>query len=156
MAHPIRRAAVVGAGSFGTAVAVVLERGGVRTTLFTRTAEQARELESSHRNQHYLDTVELPGGLRIRALDSEDGHFRRVDAIFLAVPSGALAEVAQFLSEHDVPTHAGLVSCSKGLVQPDGVAPTVYLERRFGPGRVACPGGAPPPAPRGAGGGGPV
>jgi glycerol-3-phosphate dehydrogenase (NAD(P)+) len=37
----------------------------------------------------------LPGGLRIRALDSEDGHFRRVDAIFLAVPSGALAEVAQ-------------------------------------------------------------
>src|SRR4051794_23881065 len=120
MAHPIRRAAVLGARSFGTAVAVVLERGGVRTTLFTRTAEQARELESSHRNQHYLDTVELPGGLRIRALDSE---------------------VAQFLSEHDVPTHAGLVSCSKGLVQPDGVAPTVYLERRFGPGRVACLGG---------------
>src|SRR5438477_2874373 len=85
MAHPIRRAAVVGAGSFGTAVAVVLERGGVRTTLFTRTAEQARELESSRRNQHYLDTVELPGGLRIRALDSEDACARRGRA----VPVGA-------------------------------------------------------------------
>ena len=43
-----RRAAVVGAGSFGTAVAVLLERGGVRTTLLTRTPEQATELSLIH------------------------------------------------------------------------------------------------------------
>src|SRR4051795_10793320 len=104
MRHPIRRAAVVGAGSFGTAIAVLLERSGVRTTLVTRTAEQAGGLEvsrekvhspaggergalgGSRENVHYLEGVELPGGLRVRALDSEEEQFRRADAIFLAVP----------------------------------------------------------------------
>ena len=39
--HAPRRATVIGAGSFGTAVALLLERAGVRTTLLCRTAEQA-------------------------------------------------------------------------------------------------------------------
>src|SRR5436309_1824383 len=39
-----RRAVVVGGGSFGTAVAVLLVRGGVRTTLQTRTSQQAERL----------------------------------------------------------------------------------------------------------------
>lgn len=141
MRHPIRRAAVIGAGSFGTAIAVLLERSGVRTTLFTRTAERARELESKRVNERYLDGVELPGGLRVRSLDPEDGHFRRVDAIFLAVPSRSLSDAADSLAIQDVPDDAGVVSCSKGLVAPDGIVPTVYLERLFGPGRVACLGG---------------
>ncbi|MBA3437060.1 MAG: hypothetical protein H0U14_03555, partial [Thermoleophilaceae bacterium] len=38
--HAPRRAAVVGAGSFGTAVALLLERAGLRTTLLCRTSDQ--------------------------------------------------------------------------------------------------------------------
>ncbi|MEA2226255.1 MAG: glycerol-3-phosphate dehydrogenase, partial [Solirubrobacteraceae bacterium] len=41
-----RRATVIGAGSFGTALAVLLARGGLRTTLQARTAEQAVTLDS--------------------------------------------------------------------------------------------------------------
>jgi glycerol-3-phosphate dehydrogenase (NAD(P)+) len=141
MRHPIRRAAVIGAGSFGTAVAVLLERAGVRTTLLTRTGDQARELDSTRENKRYLAGVALPGGLRIRSLDGDDGHFRRADAVFLAVPSRALGEAADSLVIQDVPDHAGIVSCSKGLVPPEALVPTVYLERLFGPGRVACLGG---------------
>jgi glycerol-3-phosphate dehydrogenase (NAD(P)+) len=51
--HP-RRAAVVGAGSFGTAVAVLLERAGIRTTLLCRTPEQAEELSGARQNERYL------------------------------------------------------------------------------------------------------
>lgn len=141
MRHPIRRAAVIGAGSFGTAVAVLLERSGVRTTLLTRTQEQCRELEAERVNRRYLDRVELPGGLRIRALDPADAQFRRMDVIFLAVPSRSLGEAAETLAAQELPAHAGIVSCSKGLVPPDGIAPTVYLERLFPPARVACLGG---------------
>src|SRR4051794_29042641 len=141
MRHPIRRAVVIGAGSFGTAVAVVLERSGVRTALLTRTAEQAKELDSERENQRYLEGVELPRGLRIAALDPEQAQFRRADAVFLAVPSGAMAEAGDALAIQDLAAHAGIVSCAKGLVAPDGVAPTVYLERLFSPGRVACIGG---------------
>jgi glycerol-3-phosphate dehydrogenase (NAD(P)+) len=141
MAPPIRRAAVIGAGSFGTAIAVLLERSGVRTTLLTRTEEQARELDSKRVNERYLDGVELPGGLRIRALEHDDGQFRRTDAIFLAVPSRALGDAAEALAAQEIPAQAGIISCSKGLVPPDGQAPTIYLERLFSPGRVACLGG---------------
>src|SRR3954468_10642996 len=141
MRHPIRRAVVIGAGSFGTAVAVVLERSGVRTTLLTRTQEQASELESARTNNHYLEHVELPRGLRVQGLNPEDAQFRRADAIFLAVPSRSLGEAADALAIQDLANHTGIVSCSKGLVPPDGIAPTVYLERLFSPGRVACLGG---------------
>jgi glycerol-3-phosphate dehydrogenase (NAD(P)+) len=141
MRHPIRRATVIGAGSFGTAIAVLLERSGIRTTLLCRTEEQARELESSRRNERYLDGVQLPSGLKIRWLGSVDGQFRRVDAVFLAVPSRGFGEAAEALAAQEVASHAGIVSCAKGLVPSAGTAPSVYLERLFGPGRVACIGG---------------
>jgi glycerol-3-phosphate dehydrogenase (NAD(P)+) len=141
MRHPIRRASVIGAGSFGTAIAVLLERAGVRTTLLCRTEEQARELDSTRVNAHYLDGVELPGGLKIRALGSVEAQFRRADAVFLAVPSRALGAVGEWLALQEVPADAGIVSCAKGLVPPEGTAPTLYLERLFGQGRVACVGG---------------
>jgi hypothetical protein len=50
-----RRAIVIGAGSFGTAVAVLLARGGFRTTLQTRTPEQAARLEADRENHEYLE-----------------------------------------------------------------------------------------------------
>jgi glycerol-3-phosphate dehydrogenase (NAD(P)+) len=141
MRHPIRRAVVIGAGSFGTAIAILLERSGVRTTLLTRTQEQAKELDAKRTNERYLDGVELPRGLRVSALDPEEDQFRRADAIFLAVPSRSLGEAADALAIQELADHAGIVSCSKGLVPPGGHAPTVYLERLFSPGRVACIGG---------------
>ena len=48
LSPPGRRATVIGAGSFGTALAVLLARGGLRTTLQTRTAEQATLIEREH------------------------------------------------------------------------------------------------------------
>ena len=62
---PGRRAVVVGAGSFGTAIAVLLARGGLRTTLQARTPEQARRLQEDRENVEYLSGVELPRELRI-------------------------------------------------------------------------------------------
>ncbi len=50
----------MGAGSFGTAVAVLLVRTGLRTALLCRTAEQADELARGRHNQRYLPGVELP------------------------------------------------------------------------------------------------
>src|SRR3954454_18907889 len=108
MRHPTRRAVVIGAGSFGTAVAVLLERSGVRTTLLTRTQEQAKELDSSRANERYLAGVELPRGLRVGWLDPEEGQFRRADAIFLAVPSRSLGEAADVLAIQELAAHAGV------------------------------------------------
>ena len=49
-----RRASVVGAGSFGTAVAILLERAGLRTTLLCRTSEQVERILTAGENEQYL------------------------------------------------------------------------------------------------------
>jgi len=135
------RATVVGAGSFGTAVAVLLERAGARTTLLCRTREQAEEMERSRVNERYLAGVELPRGLKVRALGGVDGQFRRADLVFIAVPSRGFSEALAEISRQGVERDAAVISCTKGLVAPDGTPPTIALERAFGTQAVACLGG---------------
>ena len=131
----------MGAGSFGTAVAVLLERAGVSTTLLCRTVEQVHELATARRNERYLPGVELPRDLKVRALGAREDQFARPDLIFLAVPSKGLGEALEELRGLGVSDQAGLVSLAKGLVGPHGIPPTVALETAFGMQRVACVGG---------------
>src|SRR5918912_4033544 len=136
-----RRASVVGAGSFGTAVAIVLERAGLRTTLLCRTGEQAERLAAGRENERYLAGVRLPERLKVRALGARDDQFHRSDLVFVAVPSAGIDAAIAELTRQGVSPTAGVVSLTKGLVPPDGTPPTAVLERAFGPERVACVGG---------------
>jgi glycerol-3-phosphate dehydrogenase (NAD(P)+) len=133
-----KRATVIGAGSFGTALAVLLARGGLRTTLQARTAEQAASLEEERENRVYLPGVELPTQLRI---EPAAAGVARADYVFLAVPSSGLGEVIATLDEAGLGKRAAVVSVAKGLVPPEGLPPTMVLSTRFGPHRVACLGG---------------
>ena len=133
-----KRATVIGAGSFGTALAVLLARGGLRTTLQTRAAEQAQALEQQRENRTYLPGVELPAQLRI---EPAAAGVARADYVFLAVPSQALGPVVAGLRGAGLGRRTAVVSVAKGLVPPDGSPPTSVLEAAFGAGRVACLGG---------------
>src|SRR5919108_636626 len=138
--HP-RRATVVGAGSFGTAVAVLLERAGIRTTLLCRTREQADELSGAQENKRYLPRVELPRDLRMQAFGADREQLGRADLILLAVPSKRIGEAIAELRRLGVSDRTGVVSLAKKLVPPDGATPTALLDAAFGPERVACVGG---------------
>jgi len=133
-----RRATVVGAGSFGTAVAVLLARGGFRTTLQARTPEQAERLSADRQNEAYLAGVEFPKELRIGHVG--DG-LAKAEIVFLGVPSRGLDSVISGLEAGGLSPRAAIVSLAKGLVPPDGIAPTILLTQAFGAGRVACVGG---------------
>ena len=129
---------MIGAGSFGTAVAVLLARGGLRTTLQTRTPEQAEMLTEDRENRVYLAGVELPRELRIEHVSA---GLARADYVFLGVPSHGLDEVIDGLVAAGLPPRASVVSLAKGLVPPEGSPPTALLRHRFGADRVACVGG---------------
>jgi glycerol-3-phosphate dehydrogenase (NAD(P)+) len=133
-----KRAVVIGAGSFGTAVAVLLARGGLRTTLQTRTTEQAQRLNEDRENRVYLSGVELPRELRIEHIEA---GLARADYVFLGVPSTELHHVLEDLEGRGLPDKSAVISLAKGLVPPDGEPPTVLLRRRFGPNRTGCIGG---------------
>jgi glycerol-3-phosphate dehydrogenase (NAD(P)+) len=135
---PTRRAIVVGAGSFGTAVAVLLARGGFRTTLQTRTPEQARTLLDDRENRVYLPGVDLPRDLRIEHVEAGLG---RADYVFLGVPSTGVAQTIRGLTKSGLTGRSAVISLAKGLTPPNGLAPTILLRERFGEARVACIGG---------------
>jgi glycerol-3-phosphate dehydrogenase (NAD(P)+) len=109
--------------------------------LLCRTSTQAETLASARENERYLPGVQLPERLKIRVLGGVENQFRRSDLVFVAVPSKGLREALAELQRQGVNPRAGIVSLAKGLVPPDGMEPTLALERLFGPDRVACVGG---------------
>ena len=99
---------VVGAGAFGTALAVALSREGRAVTLWARDAGQVAEMASTRRNDLRLPGVTLPDGLRLTA-DPTD--LAGVSALLLALPMQVLGG---FLARH--PVHApAMVACCKGV-----------------------------------------
>jgi glycerol-3-phosphate dehydrogenase (NAD(P)+) len=117
---------------------VLLSRGGVRTVLQARTAQQAERLVADRENKTYLPGVDLPAALRIEPVSA---GLARTDYVFLAVPSRGLAQVIEGLDAAGLPRRAAVVSLAKGLVPPEGAPPTVLLAASLGARRVACVGG---------------
>ncbi len=133
-----RRASVIGAGSFGTALAVLLARAGLRTTLQPRTAEQSAALTAQQQNAVYLPGVELPPQLRIEP--ASEGLVR-ADYVFLAVPSKEIASVVDLLRRGPLSGRSAVVSVAKGLVPPHGDPPSTVLRNALSGRAVACIGG---------------
>ncbi|HWF55359.1 MAG TPA: NAD(P)H-dependent glycerol-3-phosphate dehydrogenase [Solirubrobacteraceae bacterium] len=129
---------MIGAGSFGTAVAVLLARSGMRTTLQTRTEAQAHALVEDRENRVYLSGVELPKELRV---EHAAAGVARADYVFLGVPSSGLDAVIEALEPRGLSSRAAVVSLAKGLVPPNGAPPTSLLAARFGAHRSGCIGG---------------
>lgn len=104
--------AVLGAGSWGTALAALLSRNGARTTLWGRDANALQRVASAHRNARYLPDAELPVELAFEA-DLRKA-VSSADLALIAVPSHAfrqvLEEAAPFL-----PAQAGCAWATKGF-----------------------------------------
>lgn len=135
---PIRRAAVIGAGTWGTGLAVSLARAGLEVELGCRTREQLAELEAVRQNERYLPGVPLPDSVYVkRAAEVElSGH----DLVCLAVPARALPGVLAAHGER-IPNRAGLLVLCKGVVPPLGTLPSEFVSRRCRARAIAVLGG---------------
>src|SRR5215208_905990 len=117
---PLRRAAVIGAGSWGSAVATMLARSGLEVDLGCRTAEQDDSLLELRRNERYLDGIELPPNVHVmRAAELE---LSRHDLVVFAVPASQLPGA---VAAHGglIAPRSGVLVCAKGLVPPLGMLP---------------------------------
>ena len=74
---PLRRAAIVGAGSWGTSLAVALARAGLQVELGCRTPEQAATLRDARENEHYLPGVTLPDAVSVKRVRQARPRARR-------------------------------------------------------------------------------
>jgi glycerol-3-phosphate dehydrogenase (NAD(P)+) len=136
--QPVRHPVVVGAGSWGTAVATLLARSGATVQLVCRTPEQARDIGMTRVNDPYLPGVELPAGVQVKI--ASELRWDEVDLVCLAVPSQALGDALDSVCT-DMPADVGVLVLSKGLVAPAGTPPTGLVLNRVGHRPVACLGG---------------
>jgi glycerol-3-phosphate dehydrogenase (NAD(P)+) len=107
-----QRVAVVGAGSWGTALANVLARKGVTTTLWSHEPEVAKAIEREHRNPRYLAEVALDPGLRATPTMRE--AVEGADVVVSVSPSHVVRTVMREAARH-MRSGALVVSASKGI-----------------------------------------
>lgn len=135
---PMRRAAVIGAGSWGTAVAVLLARGGLEVQLGARTVAQAAELSDARENRRYLEGVSLPESLDVRPATRIE--LAGLDLICLAIPSKSLPQAVGSIADR-VGERSALLLLTKGLIAPQGQLPAEYVGERIRARAIACLGG---------------
>jgi glycerol-3-phosphate dehydrogenase (NAD(P)+) len=131
-------ATVVGAGTFGTAIAIVLARAGVQTQLMTRLPKKADELIAMRENVEHLPGHPLPPELEISEYRPADIS---TELLLLGMPSYHLDSALEDLGQVNVPAGAVIVSMAKGLMHPDGASPVERLGDQFGRQRIAFLGG---------------
>jgi len=135
---PMRKAAVIGAGSWGTAVAVLLARGGVEVQLGCRTAEQTERVADSRVNEAYLPGVQLPESVIVRR--AGEIEVSGLDLVCFAVPSAGLPAAVGALGAK-IGSRTAVLLLSKGLVPPMGALPSDYLIDRVRARALASLGG---------------
>ncbi|MSP54367.1 MAG: NAD(P)-dependent glycerol-3-phosphate dehydrogenase [Myxococcales bacterium] len=111
-AAAVVRAAVVGAGSWGTALAMQLARNGHDVRLWDHDAERAVRMQAERQNRRYLPDQRFAQSLRVTG--DLAGALDGASLVVSAVPSQAVRSVVGIVGAH---MHAGQVICgaSKGI-----------------------------------------
>lgn len=125
---PYQRIAVIGGGSWGTALAGVAASAGRDVQLFCRDAAVAAAVNAAGRNPAYLLDVDLPKG--ITATADLAGALRGAEAVLLVVPSGAIRRVSAQMARHvaaDIP----VALCTKGIEPVTGLLMTQVAEQEL-------------------------
>ncbi|WP_339163063.1 NAD(P)H-dependent glycerol-3-phosphate dehydrogenase [Siminovitchia sp. FSL W7-1587] len=107
--------AVIGAGSWGTALALVLADNEHRVQLWLRNKEQQKEINEQRINSKYLPGVKLPEN--IQAYVSLEDALEGAETVIIAVPSEAIREIAKDITAI-IAKPLTFVHVSKGI-EPD-------------------------------------
>ena len=110
----IRRVAVMGAGSWGTAFAKLCADAGRDVVLWARRESVAESIVSRRRNPDYLPEAELPD--TVSATSDAEAALDGADMVAIAVPSHTLREnLAQWGTTGAIGADATVVSLMKGI-----------------------------------------
>ena len=109
--------AVLGTGSWGTALASLIARNGYATTIWGRDAAQVASINTAHENTRYLPGIPLPDSLV--ATGDLGLAVSGADLVLVVTPSHAFAETLHALAAFRRP-HAGVAWATKGFEPGSG------------------------------------
>ncbi len=123
-----KSAAVLGSGSWGTALAIVLGERGLKTTVYGIEEDVLEDINQNHSNSKYLPGTELPENISatVNIADIIDEPL-----ILLVVPSQVARLVISQLKEAGAGSNTTFVVCNKGIESNTGLLMTQLLAEYF-------------------------
>lgn len=111
----INSIAVIGAGAWGTALALVAARAGHEVTLFARRSDHVAEINRSRENARYLPGIPIPAEISVTA----DFDVAKAELLLLVVPAQHVREVSARIAS-TIPPGTPVVVCAKGIERTSG------------------------------------
>lgn len=121
-------AAVLGAGSWGTALSVALADRGLAVSLYGNEPSIRDDINANHRNSRYLPEVDLPPAIRAT---TDIADVKDAPLILLVVPSQVARIVLSQLHGAGLPASTILVNCTKGIDPGSGKLMHELIEEFF-------------------------
>jgi glycerol-3-phosphate dehydrogenase (NAD(P)+) len=119
---------IVGAGAWGTAVALNSFRAGHAVTLITKSEADADEINGNHENLTFFPGIKIPEA--IKATHRYD-PICSCDILYLVCPSAAIDDVCEHVKSVNLPTSIPIISFCKGLPGAIWELPSMYIRRHF-------------------------
>lgn len=124
------KAAVLGCGSWGTALASLISSKGYSVGLWARRNDLARDVQSCHENRRYLPDVILPEIVHVT--DDVQKACAQADVVVVAVPSDACREVVKIAAAY-IEKEALIIHAGKGLERSTGLRGSEVIAEVCGP-----------------------
>ena len=110
------RVGVIGAGSWGSALASALAANGINVSIWGRNTKDLQSIQDSATNDSYLPGIKLAKG--IRAATDLDDLLSSSHCLLVCVPSHGFADTIRLVKQKGV--HLPIIWASKGLVPVTG------------------------------------
>lgn len=123
------KVSVIGAGSWGTALAHVLGVGGCDVMLWARKPEVCEGINERHRNPRYLTDCDIDDHVRASADFGE--VLTDTAAVVIVTPSSVIRQTCESIAPF-VDASTPIVVCSKGVEEGSGLVPVEVLEAELG------------------------
>ena len=124
----IDRAAIIGTGSFGTALARLLGQSLDELLMVGRDPGLIEAINTTHANPRYLKQVVLPTSVRATDRFAEVADY---PLVIFCVPTAVTRQTAEALAEVDLPPDVALLSCAKGIELGSGERMSEILAEVF-------------------------
>ena len=119
---------IIGAGSWGTALALLLHGNKIPVTLWGHDEHHVLDVVNTRANTAYLPGIAVPAEILMTSLL---GDLSACDLLLLVTPSKAVREVAARLSASGVREGAVLLSCTKGVERGSGLRMSEVIGEHF-------------------------
>lgn len=124
----MRKISVIGAGSWGTALAVLLAKAGHSAVMWSAFEDEIRMINEKREHLHKLPEIFIPEGVLCTG-DLEE-CISDAQVLVMVVPSQITRKIARDISKH-IKDGTIIVSCSKGLEEVTGLRMSEVLKQEI-------------------------